>query len=236
VRSARTDDYDVAFENARRVKAIQEVVPPDLFAIQNGMACGRSRSRNVPRMGLSAAARLLSHPTEPASYVCVSDTGLYEASGGGGYDTHSDNAVDTAVNFDNMLQALLAIIDEPGQSTPGKLSLDDTLIILNTEFGRTPFAQGQTGRNHHPYGYVTAFIGGPVQPGISGAIGPDGNAGTLGGTPQFASPAQNRVAALLALGIWPFSPEGFATSDVPAAKTELEAARLSLETCLGRTL
>ena len=34
----------------------------------------------------------------------------------------------------------------------------DTLIILNTEFGRTPGRQdGGNGRNHHPYGYVTAL-------------------------------------------------------------------------------
>jgi hypothetical protein len=229
VRSARTDDYEVAFNNAKRVDAIGTVLSPDLFTNQGGLACQTSRTRNIPLVGLSAAAKLLTHPTEPASYVCVSDTGLYEASGGGGYDTHSENARDTATNFDNMLKSLLAIINAPGETDPRKLSLDDTLIILNTEFGRTPRAQGSTGRNHHPYGYVTAFIGGPTTKGVSGAIGPNGVAD------MYASPAQNRIAALLALGIWPFSQEAFAVSDVPGATGEVDAALKAMQMCLGRT-
>jgi hypothetical protein len=229
VRSARTDDYEVAFNNTKRVDAIAGVLAPDLFASQGGTVCQVSRARDIPLIGISAAAKLLTHPTEPASYVCVSDTGLYEASGGGGYDTHSDNARDTATNFDNMLKSLLGIINTPGENNPGKLNLDDTLIILNTEFGRTPRAQGSTGRNHHPYGYVTAFIGGPTTKGVSGAIGPNGVA------TMYASPAQNRIAALLALGIWPFSPEAFAVSDVPSASGEVDAALKAMQMCLGRT-
>lgn len=229
VRSARTDDFNVAFNNSKRVDAIKSVLAGDLFASQGGNSCGTTRMRDIPLMGLSAAAKLLTHPTEPASYVCVSDTGLYEASGGGGYDTHSENARDTAVNFDHMLKSLLGIINAPGENAPGKLNLDDTLIILNTEFGRTPRAQGQSGRNHHPYGYVTAFIGGPTVKGVAGAIGLDGRA------QQFATPAQNRIAAMLALGIWPFAQEGFAVSDVPDSSGELDAAKKAMAMCLGRT-
>jgi hypothetical protein len=128
-----------------------------------------------------------------------------------------------------MLKNLLAIINAPGESGPRKLNLDDTLIILNTEFGRTPTAQGSTGRNHHPYGYVTAFIGGPTVKGIAGAIGPDAQA------TEYATPAENRIAALLALGIWPFAQEGFAVSDVPNASGELDAALKTMQFCLGRT-
>jgi Protein of unknown function (DUF1501) len=164
--------------------------------------------------------------------VCVSDTGIREASGGGGYDTHTANAHDTAMNFDNMLASLLGIINQPGENDPKKISLDDTLVILNTEFGRTPTAQGGDGRNHHPYGYATAFIGGPITPaqqGISGAIGPDGSAAT------YATPAENRIAALLALGIWPYAQEGFAVSDIPDASGELDGAMRAMTKFLGRT-
>ena len=229
VRSARTDDFEVAFHNTTRVEAIKNVLTTDLFTTRPGTSCQTTKSRDIPQIGLSAAARLLTHPTEPASYVCVSDIGLYEASGGGGYDTHTENARDTATNFDNMLQSLLGIINAPGEKDLNKISLDDTLIILNTEFGRTPGPQGSTGRNHHPYGYVTAFIGGPTTKGISGAIGPNGVAD------MYATPAQNRIAALLALGIWPFSPEAFAVSDVPSATGEVDAALKAMQTCLGRT-
>lgn len=236
VRSPSTDDLVDAFTTTTQVDAISGVLQAagggDLFAALNGTSCGVTRD-DIPLIGLNAARHLLTHPTEPASYVCVSDIGLYEASGGGGYDTHTANAVDTATNFDNMLQSLLAIINGPGETDPTKISLDDTLVILNTEFGRTPGAQdGGDGRNHHPYGYVTAFIGGPIttaQKGIYGAIGPDGIA-TIA-----ASPSENRVAALLALGIWPFSQEAFAVSDVPGATAELDAAMTAMMTFLGRT-
>ena len=234
VRSARTDDFAVAFNTTKNADAIGAVLSSDLFQSRSGTSCGVT-NQSLPLMGLTAARKLLTHPTEPASYVCVSDTGLYEASGGGGYDTHTANAVDTAVNFDNMLQSLLGMINAPGENDPTKISLDDTLVILNTEFGRTPGRQGADGRNHHPYGYVTAFIGGPVTSqfkGVSGAIGRDGKATATG----FASPAENRMAALLALGIWPFAPEGFNVSDSPAATTELAAAQNAMSKFLGRTL
>jgi hypothetical protein len=227
VRSLRADDFAVAYNTTTKTDAIRAVIPDNLFDVRNGMSCNVSR-KSIPHMGLNAARALLTHPTEPAAYVCVSDTGLREASGGGGYDTHTENARDTAMNFHNVSEALLAIINAPGENDPTKLNLDDTLIILNTEFGRTPWKQGTTGRNHHPYGYVTAFIGGPTQKGISGAIGRDGMASIA------ATPSQNRMAALLAMGIWPFAAEGFNVADSPNATSELDAAQKAMASFLGR--
>ncbi len=230
LRSPRTDDLIVAHETTTRSDAIRAVLPDGIFATRNATTCGTTR-RSLPHMALEAARHLLTHPEEPASYVCVSDVGLYEASGGGGYDTHTDNARDTATNFDNVLAGLLAIINGPGETDPAKLSLDDTLIILNTEFGRTPGRQGTTGRNHHPYGYVSAFIGGPITTaykGVSGAIGRNGDA------TMFATPSENRMGALLAMGIWPFAAEGFNVSDAPQAATELDAAQRAMAKFLGR--
>ena len=85
-------------------------------------------------------------------------------------------------------------------------------------------------RSHHPYGYVTAFIGGPIRAGgggVYGAIGPDGIADS------YAQPSENRIAALLALGIWPFSQEAFAVSDVRTAGTEEDAAIIATRNILG---
>lgn len=234
VRSRRFADLTIAAGTVAKSDAIAQVLEPQLFVNRAGTSCGQTRSRDIPGMSLAAARHLLTHPTQPARYVCVSDTGLYEASGGGGYDTHDTNAFDTARNFDNMLRSLLGIINAPGENDPTKLSLDDTLIILNTEFGRTPWAQdGGDGRNHHPYGYVTAFIGGTItgaEKGVYGAIGPDGRAETA------ATPSENRIAALLAQGIWPFSPEAFAVSDVPGATGEEDAAQKATERVLGVAL
>jgi hypothetical protein len=229
VRSARFDDLSLAVDAVGNVDAISAVMDGSLFVPAEGLACGDQSGFDVPGMSLNAARHLLTHPTQPARYVCVSDVGLYEASGGGGYDTHTTNSHDTARNFDNLLRGLSAIVNPAGESDPQKLDLDRTLIILNTEFGRTPWPQdGGSGRNHHPYGYVTAFIGGPVRArGVHGAIGPDGNADT------YVLPAENRIAALLALGIWPFAPEAFAVSDVRGAASEEDAAAIVTSRVLG---
>jgi hypothetical protein len=229
VRSPKVDDLAIALTNQTRVDAIGAVLDPTQLANRNGTACGITR-RDIPHMALNAARHLLTHPTEPARYVCVSDIGLYEASGGGGYDTHTDNAIDTARNFDNIIQGLITILNGPGETDPTKLSLDDTLIILSSEFGRTPGTQSGNGRNHWPYGYVSALIGGPIdtaQAGIYGAIGPDGRA------TQWATPSENRIGALLGMGIWPFSPEGFGVSDVMNGDTEENAARTAISKVLG---
>ena len=233
VRSSRFRDLALAANTVANADAIASVMGDELFDPRAGDSCGRARSFDVPGMSLNAARHLLTHPTQPARYVCVSDIGLFEASGGGGYDTHSDNSEDTAINFNNLLKNLSSVINTPGESDPTKIDLDKTLVILNTEFGRSATAQGGSGRNHWPHGYVTSFIGGPIQSaqrGIYGAIGPDSLADT------FISPAENRIGALLALGVWPFSPEAFAVSDTKDAGDEMTAALGVVERVLGHSL
>ncbi len=43
---------------------------------------------------------------------------------------------------------------------------DDTLIVLGTEFGRTPAAQGNDGRDHHPHAFSILMAGGGIRGGI----------------------------------------------------------------------
>jgi hypothetical protein len=45
--------------------------------------------------------------------------------------------------------------------------LDETLVVIGTEFGRTPGAQGADGRDHHPYGFSIALAGGGVRGGMT---------------------------------------------------------------------
>jgi hypothetical protein len=52
--------------------------------------------------------------------------------------------------------------------------LDSTLVVWGGEFGRTPLAQGDNGRDHHPYGFSMWMAGGGVKGGK-----------TLGGTDEF---------------------------------------------------
>jgi len=42
----------------------------------------------------------------------------------------------------------------------------DTLVIWGGEFGRTPWAQGNDGRDHNPYGYTIWMAGAGVKPGF----------------------------------------------------------------------
>lgn len=234
LRSARLTSLAQAAVAVSGSDSVAAVLDPALFQAQGATVCGQTNTINVPGMSLNLARHLLTHPTEPARYACVVDTGLYEASGGGGYDTHTENSRDTARNFTNAMQQLMSIINRPGESDPTKISLDDTLVIINTEFGRTPVSQsGGNGRNHHPYGYVTALIGGPIraaQKGVVGAIGADGRAA------DYVTPSEGRIAALLALGIWPFSPEAFFVSDVQGVSTEPDAVVRVTERVLGHTL
>ena len=43
--------------------------------------------------------------------------------------------------------------------------LDSTLVVWNSEFGRTPLAEGKNGRDHHPYGYSMWMAGAGIQGG-----------------------------------------------------------------------
>ena len=45
--------------------------------------------------------------------------------------------------------------------------LEDTLVVWGGEFGRTPMAQGGTGRNHNPYAFPCWLAGGGVRGGQS---------------------------------------------------------------------
>lgn len=80
----------------------------------------------------------------------------------GGWDTHTDNfdrVEELGGRLDGALSALLADLDARGL-------LEDTLVVLATEFGRTPrlVANGQ-GRNHYPRAFTCLLAGGGVRGG-----------------------------------------------------------------------
>jgi len=67
--------------------------------------------------------------------------------------------------------ALCAQVDKPIAGLLGDLKqrglLDETLVVIGTEFGRTPGAQGSDGRDHHPYGFSVVLAGGGLKGGIA---------------------------------------------------------------------
>ncbi|MFO0762526.1 MAG: DUF1501 domain-containing protein [Byssovorax sp.] len=232
LRSPRVVDLAAASESIAGTDAISAMLDPSFFNKFGGSECGDNAGTDSTTMSLKLATHLLTHPTSPARYVCVVDGGLVQADGGGGYDSHAENSHTQARNLGHTLKSLMALINQPGENNPDKLDLDKTMIVLTTEFGRTPYAQGGgKGRNHWPYGYPITFIGGPIRPeskGVLGACGPDSRA-----LPGASTPQENRIAALLALGIWPFAQESYNVSDVPGATTEANAAALVKQRQLG---
>jgi hypothetical protein len=219
LRAPHLGELTEAVSSMSNVNAIQTVLDPRYFMPVPGSSCGKSAMVDTTTMSLNLAAHLLTHETTPAKYVCVIDGGLVPANDAGGYDAHADCTNLTAYNLPNTLRALMDIINKPGENDKGKLNLDNTLIMITTEFGRTPFEEGAKGRGHWPGGYPVLFMGGPIRnKGVFGAAEPNGAA------KKFSTPAENRIAALLSLGIWPFDHDSFAVADVTGSMSEVEAA------------
>ncbi|QDT36880.1 DUF1501 domain-containing protein [Stratiformator vulcanicus] len=90
----------------------------------------------------------------------------------GGWDTHTDNhkgVADRAKTLDGVLSALLDDLAAKGL-------IDSTLVVLTTEFGRSPKIDEYAGRNHFPIAYSSILAGGGVQGGqVHGKTSADGS-------------------------------------------------------------
>ncbi len=87
--------------------------------------------------------------------------------------THSDSEVqwDQHSNLYHGHTKNAAEVDKPiaGFLTDLKARglLDDTLVVWGGEFGRTPTAQGNNGRDHNPHGFTMWMAGGGVKGGLA---------------------------------------------------------------------
>jgi hypothetical protein len=89
----------------------------------------------------------------------------------GGWD-HHDNIRNGVTNqmpsFDQAYAALIRDLDRTGM-------LDSTLVLLTTEFGRTPKINGTAGRDHYPKVFSIVMAGGGIKGGIvHGSTDPTG--------------------------------------------------------------
>lgn len=84
--------------------------------------------------------------------------------GNGGWDTHGDNFNRVEQKGAVLDQALAALLED--LSASGKL--DSTLVVLATEFGRTPKIQTgrDNGRNHYPQAFTCLLAGGGIKGGL----------------------------------------------------------------------
>lgn len=97
----------------------------------------------------------------------------------GSWDTHVANFINTprlCDTLDTALSALIADLDARGL-------LEDTMVVLTSEFGRTPKINQNQGRDHYPV-FSTVLFGGGVQGGMKwGATDKEG-----------AQPAEGKVS------------------------------------------
>ncbi len=237
-RSLERNNYEFANFARQNAQDLIDVLPPSLFANVGGQTCPAGgaygvitdNATDMPAMMANVARSLLTRETNRARYVNWIDTGIFPRPEIG-YDVHNEHVLYTARSVPHTLQQLADIIAEPDDDDPTLINLDETMIVINMEFGRTPGRQvpGSSGTNHWPYGYVNVVIGGPIRegggsPGASyyGNILPPGDS-QAGYAENFVTPTENRVMMLAALGIYPFSSQSYAVADVRFADTEIEA-------------
>ncbi len=91
----------------------------------------------------------------------------------GSWDMHNDideNMEEQGTVLDNALSTLLTDLKTKGL-------LESTLVVLCSEFGRSPKINSRSGRDHHPKVFSTLLAGGPAKGGtIYGSSDKEGNA------------------------------------------------------------
>ena len=79
----------------------------------------------------------------------------------GGWDTHQNNFTalpELCHTMDQAVAALLHDLDRIGK-------LNDTVVVLTTEFGRTPLINQNVGRDHYPQAFTSVLAGGGFKSG-----------------------------------------------------------------------
>jgi len=79
----------------------------------------------------------------------------------GGWDTHQNNFTSLPELCHTMDQAVAALLDD--LERVGKLK--DTIVVLTTEFGRTPQINQNVGRDHYPQAFTSVLAGGGFKSG-----------------------------------------------------------------------
>ena len=81
----------------------------------------------------------------------------------GNWDHHFD--------LNNKLQQSCSEVDQPIAALLADLAqrdlLKDTLVVWTGEFGRTPYAEGQEGRDHNTKAFTMWLAGGGIKPGLT---------------------------------------------------------------------
>lgn len=145
----RINSFELAFRMQRAAPELQGI-QDESPAIQKLYGLDDPKTRNFGRQCLMARR----FAERGVRFVQV--THSYK------WDQHSDLRRDHASNareVDQPISALLIDLKARGL-------LDDTLVLIGGEFGRTPTAQGNDGRDHNPQGFTLLLAGGGVKGGL----------------------------------------------------------------------
>jgi hypothetical protein len=141
--------YSEAYEQAVQLMRSKDLAAFDLA--QEDDELRDAYGRNEFGQGVLLARRLVEHGVR---FVEVNS---------GGWDTHNENfeALEERIPpVDRAVAALLADLEARGM-------LDDTLVVLTTEFGRTPeITRDRNGRNHHAKAFSSLLAGGGIKRGF----------------------------------------------------------------------
>ncbi|MEM7673645.1 MAG: DUF1501 domain-containing protein [Verrucomicrobiota bacterium] len=89
----------------------------------------------------------------------------------GGWDTHNNNFANVQTKAMELDQAMSALIEDLRE----RRLLDDTLVVLATEFGRTPKINVNDGRDHFPSAFTCLLAGSGIKGGtVYGSTNTDG--------------------------------------------------------------
>jgi hypothetical protein len=116
----------------------------------------------------------------------------------GGWDTHYDNFTAVEARCRDFDQAYAALITD----LAARGLLDQTLVVVGTEFGRTPEIQQQNrgGRDHHPAAFTCLLAGGGTKGGFKYGE-TDGNGSRVRSNPVEITDLNATIAHALGLDL-----------------------------------
>ncbi|MEO5804277.1 MAG: DUF1501 domain-containing protein [Verrucomicrobiota bacterium] len=149
--AARIKSFETAFGMQRMMPAVLDLSKEtdatlNLYGLERGSTNGFAWQCLVARRMAERGVR----------FIELIDVGSHD-----NWDAHADmkSHGPLAKNVDQPIAGLLKDLKSRGL-------LDDTLVVWTTEFGRTPQADGNKGRSHHPAAFSSWLAGGGVKGGI----------------------------------------------------------------------
>jgi len=130
----------------------------------------RSKDLEAFDLTLESEAKRESYGDDPFGQGCLLAKRLVENGvrfvevNNGGWDTHDDNFTRVGEKAAVLDQALAALLSDLAATN----MLDETLVVVATEFGRTPTIQvaRNNGRGHYPQAFSCLLAGGGIRGGI----------------------------------------------------------------------